>query len=282
MKRFSISEFSTHHWPLDREVAELKKRGIQSIGLWRTKLSDLDLDESSDLLYAHSLRVSSLSWAGGFTGSCGMSHEDAIADGITAIRTAAKIGAECLIVHAGGRNGHMTRHATRLLRLALDRLVPVASDFGIRLGLELMQADIASGWTFAQTFNETLEMVNQFPARHVGLVLDLYHAGRNRALLNALDEIAPRIALVQLADQAKVRHDAPLNQPPERCLLGHGVVPIQSWVNQLEKHGFDGYYELELHGPGLADIPYRQRLDHSLMVWESVRGNSYSPSYRAH
>ena len=78
MVRFSISEFSTYRWSLEQEVKELSRRGIQNIGVWRAKYSDYDPDYAADLLYLNDLRVSSLSWAGGFTGSCGMSHEQAI------------------------------------------------------------------------------------------------------------------------------------------------------------------------------------------------------------
>ena len=91
MPRLAISEFSTYRWSLEQEIQEFIRRGIREIGIWRTKLSDLDVDSAADLLYAADMHVSSLSWAGGFTGSCGMTHEDAIDDAVLAIRTASRI-----------------------------------------------------------------------------------------------------------------------------------------------------------------------------------------------
>jgi hypothetical protein len=34
--------------------------------------------------------------------------------------------AGCLVIYSGGRNNHIARHAGRLLRMALDELLPIA------------------------------------------------------------------------------------------------------------------------------------------------------------
>jgi len=41
-----------------------------------------------------------------------------------------------------------------------------------------------------------------------------------------------------------------------------GDVPILEWVSRLEKLGYEGSYELELFGPTLESIAYRDRLKH--------------------
>ncbi len=269
MRRFAISEFSTYRWSLEQEATEYQQRGIQAIGLWRTKLSDSEIELASDLLYQHDMRVSSLSWAGGFTGTCGISHEDAIDDAKAAIRTAARLGGHCLIVHSGGRGGHTRGHANRLLTSALNRLVPIAADYGVRLALELMQASECANWTVAESFKETIDVVSRYSPRHVGLVLDLFHVGRDATVYESLDELVKRIALVQLADRKN--HDL-----PHRCLLGHGDISVAEWYDRLEKFGYDGFYEVELHGPELAELSYRHRMDHSLAFWKRMRQNIYT------
>ena len=271
MRRFSISEFSTHRWSLDTEVEEYSKRNIHGIGIWRSKFTDFDSDVSTDLLYFNSMRVSSLSWAGGFTGSCGTSHEDAIFDAKSAIRTAARIGAECLIVHPGSRDGHTRRHAYRLLKSALDRLIPVAADYGVRLALEIMQTQTASAWTIFDSFEETVELACTYSKQHVGLVLDLFHVGGEMTLLHAVKDLVPRLALVQLADRVQVEESA-----YHRYLMGCGEIPVQTWFDELENAGYEGFYELELHGPGMEAIPYRQRLDQAITAWHHLRNRTYS------
>ena len=50
MSRLAISEFSTYRWSLEEEIQELSRRGIREIGIWRTKLSDVDIDFAADAL----------------------------------------------------------------------------------------------------------------------------------------------------------------------------------------------------------------------------------------
>ena len=257
MVRLSISEFSTYRWSLEQEVIELSRRGIQNIGVWRAKYSDFDSDFAADLLYLNDLRVSSLSWAGGFTGSCGMSHEQAIDDGIAAIRTAAKIGAECLIIHPGGRGCHTRRHSRRLFSSAIDRMQPAAADFGVTLAMEIMSRQDSSPWTIFDSAEEALAFSNDYLPRELGIVLDLYHVGTNAAIFHAVPDIVSRLALVQLAD--RTRHNA----KPCRSHPGTGVLPLQDWFNALEDQGYRGLYEIEVFGPLYGARRYRQLLDDS-------------------
>ncbi len=255
MPRLAISEFSTYRWSLEQEIQEFSRRGIREIGIWRTKLSDLEVDKAADLLYAAEMRVSSLSWAGGFTGSCGMTHEEAIDDAIAAVRLASRIGSDCLIVHPGNMRGHTRRHAMRLFRTAINRLLPVAIDFGVSLGIEAMCRDEAPGWTIFESFEHSVDFVSQYATPHVGLVLDLFHAGNQLQLLDRAGRILPHVSLVQLADKSVTEDNE------QRCQLGDGVVPLQRWYDALEDSGYQGAYEFELHGPGFGHHRYRKMLD---------------------
>ncbi len=259
MPRLAISEFSTYRWSLEQEIQELSRRGIREIGIWRTKLSDMDVDAAADLLYAADMRVSSLSWAGGFTGSCGMTHEEAIEDAMVATRVASRIGAECLIVHPGNMRGHTRRHSMRLFRTAIDRLLPVAIDFGVSLGIETMRRDDAPGWTIFESFEHLVDFVCRYATSHVGLVLDLFHVGNQAHLLERADRILPHVNLVQMSD--KVIAD----DTGHRCQLGDGIVPLQRWYDALEDGGYQGPYEFELHGPRFGHTRYRKMLDDSIV-----------------
>ena len=52
--------------------------------------------------------------------------------------------AGCLVVYAGGRNNHIYRHAGRLLRLALDELLPMAEMWEVPLAIEPMHPACAT------------------------------------------------------------------------------------------------------------------------------------------
>ena len=270
MTRLSISEFSTYRWSLEREITELSRRGIQNIGIWRTKFSDLDADIAADMLYSNDLHVSSLSWAGGFTGSCGMSHEHAIEDAVQAIRTAAQIGADCLIVHPGNRGGHTRRHSRRLFESAVERLLPIANDFGVKLAMELMCRTESPDWTVFDSFGQAMEFASHFRANPLGLVLELYHVGSDTAVFENLQQLMPRLTLVQLSD--RIHH----LERPCRCQPGDGSLPLQTWFNQLENLGYSGIYEIEVHGPLLGEERYRQMLDQSIASLDRLRDEATS------
>jgi len=268
MVRFSISQFSTYRWTLEQEVLEFGRRGIQNIGIWRAKFSDLDSDYAADLLYQNDLSVSSLSWAGGFTGTCGMSHEEAIEDGISAIRTAAKIGADCLIVHPGARGGHTRRHCRRLFAKAIERMLPVATDFGVTLSVEIMSRKAQDKWTVFDHQNEAVAFVQEYLPRELGMVLDLFHVGDNGEIFDSIPELADRVNLVQLSD--RISHA----KQPCRCRPGSGDLSVQKWFNKLEENGFDGLYEFEVFGPLFGALRYRQLLDDSAECFRQLKSGS--------
>ena len=66
MKRFSLSQLSTRNWSFEQDLENYRNAGIRAIGVWRHKLSDVEIGEAADLLGDSGLGVSSLSWAGGF------------------------------------------------------------------------------------------------------------------------------------------------------------------------------------------------------------------------
>jgi sugar phosphate isomerase/epimerase len=255
MKRFSISQLTTMRWSFHQDVVRYLIQGFHSIGIWRHKIEDFDLLEVADYLQEMKMNVSSVHWAGGFTGGDGATFSDAIQDALDAIEITSRLQGGCLIVHPGCRNGHISNHARRLFRSALQTLVPVASDYGVRLAIELMPCPSANNWTFMQRIQCAMELINDFPEEQLGIVLDLYHVGLNEQVFDAVPEFASRLALVQLADRAD--QDEPVEH---RLLLGEGNVPIEKWFQQLNRAGYSGLYEVELHGTAISEINYRERL----------------------
>ncbi len=131
MARLAINELTTFRWSFEEDVEHYATAGIAAIGVWRQKLADFGEEKGAELLAESRLTVSSLQWAGGFTGSCGPSHKENLDDARQAIRLAAALKAGCLIIHSGARGIHTYNHARRLFREALDKLLPVAEDWGV-------------------------------------------------------------------------------------------------------------------------------------------------------
>ena len=75
--RLSLSQLTTLRWSLSDEVNHLRLARYDGIGLWRPKVADLGVQQSAKLIRNAGLQVSSLSFAGGFTGMNGFSYADA-------------------------------------------------------------------------------------------------------------------------------------------------------------------------------------------------------------
>ena len=259
-RRISVSQLSTFRWRFDEDVLRFANYGFGAMGIWRRKLEDFGSSEAIDLLYDHKMSVSSVHWAGGFTGD-GTSLKDAIEDAISAIELASRVDAGCLILHPGSRNGHTNSHAKRLLTMALNELMPAAADYGVQLALEPMSFKEAGRWTFFRRFDETLEFISQFPSRYLGLVLDLFAIQFDREVCQALPSFVDRISLVQLADRNS-------NQPEVRLSLGQGDAPVANWLAELKKCGYARQYELEVHGSVNDELQYFELLDQAQLFFD--------------
>ena len=256
MDRLSVSQMTTREWTLEEDAIRFASCGFNAIGVWRDKLTDFSIDFAASIFNDLRLQVSSLQWAGGFTGTTGMTFQEAIDDTIDAIRQASQLDAKCLIIHPGARGFHTQSHASRLIETALQELVPVAQGFEVRLALTPMPIETGKAFTFLTSLQSVLDVCKPYRAKDVGVVFNLHHFA-HQSVFDMLDqELVRRLALVQIADH-QISHGR-----CDRCLFGHGSIPIAWWMSQLIKLGFDGIFEAELFGPEVQSVQYTDRLVH--------------------
>src|SRR5437868_1367486 len=105
MDRLSMNELTTYRWSFEEDVRNYAAAGFSAIGVWRQKLSDFGEERGAELLLESGLEVSSLLWAGGFTGSDGRSYRESLQDAEESVRLAAGLHAGCLILFTGSRAG---------------------------------------------------------------------------------------------------------------------------------------------------------------------------------
>jgi sugar phosphate isomerase/epimerase len=251
MLRLSMNELTTMRWSFEEDVAEFAQAGFDGIGIWRQKLSDVGEANGSKLLQRHGIRCSNLLWAGGFTGSDGLSFRDSVTDAIEAIRTAANISASCLVLYSGAWGGHTRSHARRIVKNALAELLPFAEEFGIPLAIEPMHAGCGGAWTFLNSVDETLELIDPFENPFLKIALDTYHIGMQDPNLQQLSEIVHRVAIVHVGDG----HEAPDGEQ-DRCPLGNGCVPIRPIIDTLVQTGYEGFLDIELIGESVEQFDY--------------------------
>lgn len=254
--QIAVSELSTPRWSFHEDVIKYASRGINKIGICRRKVDDFGQSAAADLLFEMKMEVSSVNWAGGFTGSDGFSFVEAIDDAIEAIVFASQVNAECLLIYPGGRNGHTNRHACRLFENALDTLIPIAADYNIPLAIEPMVGKESTDWSCLSSYRSFFGLLDNFPSEFLGCVLDLFHCGLNKKLLPLFQSYADRLRLIQIADRKFSSNE----NVAERLLPGYGDVDLDFWIDGLSAAPLDCSVELEVYGYANQAIEYGQRL----------------------
>ena len=267
LARFSISELTTFRWSFDEDVYQYRQAGVSAIGVWRQKLTDFGEDKGRELLADSDMTVSSLLWAGGFTGSDGRNQRESLQDAREAIELAAFLEASCLVIYSGARGGHTLNHANRLFRQAIDTLLPVAEKLSVTLAVKPMHPLCAGGWTFLTDLERAGQWSRSYDHDRLKLVLDLYQWGFDPSFSDLLESLVPELALVQLGD-GRVSPDEAPDTEQSRCPLGAGEIPLAQYLEQLILAGYDGYYELELMGEEIESLDYEPMLRQCTEIYQ--------------
>lgn len=260
-----MNELTTFRWSFEEDVQRYAEAGFQGIGVWRQKLSDYGEEKGIRLMLDCGLQVSCLSWAGGFTGSDGRTYRESVEDAREGVRLAAAMQADCLVVYSGARGGHTQKHARRLVRSAMEELLPLAGDLEVALAVEPMHDGCADDWTFLTSVDETMSLLNALDTPWAKMVFDTYHLAFDPEVLSRIPDIAPHVALLQVGDARR-----PPAGEQNRCSLGSGVLPLSDVIQAMRSHGYDGYCEIELLGEDVEDASYGDLLRDSRETFETL------------
>lgn len=271
MIRMSMNELSTYSWTFDEDVLQYAAAGYEAMGVWRPKLTDFGELRGVELLRETGMLVSNLLWAGGFTGSDGRGYRESIEDAAEAIHLAHELQTDCLVVYSGSRAGHTHNHARRMTRQALAEILPMAKECGVTLAIEPVHSNNGGEWSFLNDLDSALEFLQSLPAPNLKIAFDTYHLGLPDIDLRKIEAIAPHVGIVHLADGRM-----PPNGEPNRCLLGHGTVPLTDIVAALLDGGFVGYWDVELMGEDMEDVAYADILEHSYSKLQNLLRDSTS------
>ncbi len=237
---------TTYRWSLLEDVIGCRQAGIPAIGLWRPKLAEYGEERSVEILRESDLAVSSLSWIGGFTGTNGLAFDEACDDAREAIRLAGEVEAKTVVVSTGPRNGHIRKHARRLAVDALTALADLAADNDTSLAVCPMNADAASHWTFLNSLEDTVDVIDACRHPAVQIAFDAFHHWQEPDLYGWIRAFAPRVAVVQLGDAE--RPNCLLN---DRCLRGDGKIPLYRIVGAFLDAGYTGHFEINVWSSAL-------------------------------
>ena len=250
LARLTIGHYMLRRWSLEEDVRHLERLGFRSISLASTKFDAYGPARAIRLLRGSSLRVAHLGSYGRFG-----TDRRTIRRGMERVRRAIdhlhQLGGHALFVLSGGREGASWERAAAVCRDAYAALLPEANDAGIRLAIEVIHP-LRQDLSFVNTLADAREIAG--PGG--GYVLDFFHSGWERRLLDTIRRDAPRrIHAVQMCDYKRVTM-----RTMDRALLGKGILPLRAIFRALEQAGYRGWYEAEIISDDLEAMGYERAL----------------------
>ena len=249
--RIAVSQLATLRWGLAEELCHYTEHGFDAISLWRPKLSDLYLCEARELLDSAGVRVSSIQWPGGFTGSEGQTFRESLEDAYEAIDLAEQLDCPLVVLRTGSRAGHTLSHARRLIRLALEELAPAAEAAGVTLVIK-PSLDEAS---FLTTLDDALVILEASDCANVGLAIDLWSCSEELISLQGSRSVLQRIKIVSVADRTNG-----ISSGYERLPPGAGDLPLTGLLRFLVESGYRGEIEFDPVGQAVSSMGYEELL----------------------
>ena len=270
IERLSIGHYMLRRWSLEEDVRNLERLGFRSISLASSKLEAYGAERALRLLRASGLKVAHVGSYGWF----GVEPRT-IRRGVEQVRRAIdwvhRVDGDALFVISGGRDGASWEGAARAYGAAYARLLPEATAAGIRLAVEIVHP-LRQDLSFVNTLADAGEIARG-AGRGGGYVLDLFHSGWERRLLETIGrDAARRIHAVQLSDVKRVTL-----RTMDRALLGRGVLPLPRIVRALERGGYRGWYEAEIISDDVDAMGYERVLRHTRAAFRKL----FTPSASA-
>ena len=266
MDKLSLNQITTNSWSLPEAVRGCAESGVGWIAFWRNKVDEVGVDEAARLVKEHGLRVSSLCRGGFFTGvQPDGSPVDGVADTRVAIDEAARLGAEVLVLVVGGIAGGDLVRSRQLVADAVEELVPLALDRGVRLGLEPLHPMQCAERSVLSTLDQALAIAEPYPAEAVGVVVDEFHVWWDPRIEDLIAKAAGRIAGFHVCDQLVPLTDTLMG----RALPGNGPIDHRRLRACVEAAGYDGPIEVEVFNKELWARPGHEVLAETIEAYRN-------------
>ncbi len=215
------------------------RHGIPGIGPWRDKVAEYGLSRAARHIRDAGLRVSGLCRGGFFTAD----PQAGIADTRAAIDEAHALGADCLVMLAGGLPaGSRNLPAARSLVLdSLAAVAPYAREAGMRLALEPLHPMTCADRSVLTTLGQALDWADAL-GPEIGIALDVYHVWWDPELAANIARAGNRILGFHVCDFLDPTRDTVF----DRGMMGDGVIDIPAIRRLVEAQGYAGMIEVEI------------------------------------
>jgi len=244
LARMSINQATTREQhSLAQAITAYAQAGVPGISIWRDKLAACGLDEAVRMVNDHGLRISGLCRAGQFPATDAAARQANLDENRIAIDEAAALGAECLIVVAGGLpdGSKDLPGARQMIRDGLGALLPHARAAGVALAIEPLHPMYAGDRCAINTLSQALDLCDDL-GDGVGVAVDVYHLWWDPHLQAQIKRAGHRILAFHVCDWLLPTTDLLL----DRGMMGDGVIDIPQISDWVDGTGYDGLIEVEI------------------------------------
>jgi sugar phosphate isomerase/epimerase len=257
LERLSLNQATVQHLGVADAVALCARHDIAAIGLWRDPVEAAGLASAAAMVKRAGLHVSSLCRGGFFTRADADGLAAARADNRAAVREAAELEADALVLVCGGLvpGSRDLGLARRMVADAIGDLVPFAQRLGIRLGIEALHPMFCADRCVIASLGEAVDLALLFPAEVVGVVVDTYHVWWDARLAADIARAAGRIVSYQVCDWVL---PLPADVLLGRGHLGDGVIDFGPITDAVTAAGYSGYVEVEIFNAEVWAAPADQ------------------------
>jgi len=231
-------------WKLPQAVEAAARHGFAGVAPWREMVQEIGVAEAAHIFKANGMRVTGYCRGGLFGAGGRDKFEAAIDDNKRMIDEAAAIGAECIVVIAGGlAPGSRDLPGTRAMFVeGLAAILPHARACSVPIALEPMHPMYAADRGCVTTLREMLDIADALGNDGMGVAIDTYHVWWDPELATQIARASKRIIAHHICDWlVPTKHM--LN---DRGMMGDGVIDFPAIRGMIEAAGYFGIQEVEI------------------------------------
>jgi sugar phosphate isomerase/epimerase len=232
-------------WNLREAVEACARHGIKAVDPWRDQVAALGLDESARVIKAHGMRVTGYCRGGMFPAADRAGQLAAIDDNMRAIDEAATLGAECLILVAGGlpKGTRDILAARQMVAEGIAAVLPHARACRVPIAIEPLHPMYAADRACVNTLCQALDLCDVL-GEGTGVAIDAYHVWWDPALSAQIARAgaSKRILAYHICDWLVPTRD----MLTDRGMMGDGVIDLPCIRQWVEKARYRGFVEVEI------------------------------------
>ena len=228
---------------LEQAIAGCARAGITAIAPWRDIVQQCGIERAQKLIRASGLTVTCLCRGGLFTAADEAGRRAAIEDNRRAVDEAAAIGAQCLVLIAGGLppGSKDLAGAHAQVRDGLAALLPYARSAGVPLAIEPLHPMTAADRACINTLAHANDLCDEL-GQGVGVAIDAYHVWWDPDLPRQIARSGARILSYHVCDWLVPTRDLVF----DRGMPGDGIIDLQRLRAMVEDAGYGGHCDVEI------------------------------------